>query len=103
MSQRVFRCYAIGTHEGWEAICVDLDIAVQGNSLSDVHDLMGVAIQSYVDDATDEAPEQARRLLRRRAPWYVRLRLAAETAMHILRTRRADDQLSANFDVPCHA
>lgn len=103
MGERVFRCYAYGTDGNWQGICVDLDIAVQGRNFKEVLDLMGQAIESYVDDALAETPYDADRLLARRAPWYVRARLALSSAIHILRMDRDDDQLTANFDVPCHA
>ena len=103
MSERVFRCYAYGSPGNWQGICVDLDIAVQGSTFQQVLEFMGEAIESYVDDALAEGPVNAERLLARRAPWHVRAKLAFSSAIHILRMDRDDDQLTANFDVPCHA
>lgn len=103
MNERVFRCYASGIQGDWEAICVDLDISVQGGSFKEVLDFMGAAVESYVDDALAESPSDAKRLLARRAPWHVRVKLALSSALHILRLDRDDDRLTANFDIPCHA
>lgn len=103
MREKIFRCYAYGSNDQWQAICVDLDIAVQGRSFRDVLDHMGEAISTYIDDLANEDPVAAERLLSRRAPWYVRAKLALSSAIHILRMDRDDDQMTANFDVPCHA
>jgi predicted RNase H-like HicB family nuclease len=103
MSERVYRCYAFGTNGNWQGICVDLDISVQGSSFREVLDLLDEAITTYVDDALAEGEGISERLLARRAPWHVRVKLAFSSALHILRIDRNDDQLTASFDVPCHA
>lgn len=103
MSEKAFRCYAFGSEGHWQGICVDLDISVQGRDFRDVLELMGKAITTYVDDALAEGPDAAMHLLSRRAPWYVRAKLAFSSAIHILRMDGDDDQLTANFDVPCPA
>jgi hypothetical protein len=102
MRDRVYRCYAYGTAGHWQGICVDLDISVQGTSFRDIFELLGEAISTYVEDASQEEPDVAQRLLDRRAPWGVRLKLAVSSALHILRVGR-DAGMTANFDVPCHA
>ena len=98
------QCFARGRGERWEAICTDFDIAVEGRSLDDAKDRLEAAIRTYVADASAEAPETAARLLNRRAPWWVRLRLAASYALYAFRTRRPDGRdLKAGFDLPCPA
>lgn len=96
------QCYAHGHEGAWEAICVDLDIAVQGSSLDEVRALLDVAIQSYCEDAIAEDRETAVRLLNRRAPFSVRFRLALDYLAHTLR-KNGDDELKAGFDVACPA
>lgn len=103
MRDKIFRCYAYGSNDQWEAFCIDLDISVQGRSFREVLDVMGEAISTYIDDLAAEEPAVVRRLLSRRAPWYVRAKLAFSSAIHILRMDRDDDKMTANFDVPCHA
>lgn len=97
-------CFAHGSDtSGWEAICVDLDIAVEGRDFEDVRRRLEAAVRSYVADALQESPADRRRLLNRRAPLHVRLTCWLHLAIHALTRKRADDDLRAGFDLPCHA
>lgn len=103
--RRSFTCYAHGHSDSWEAICIDLDIAVQGSSLDDVKYMLDHAIRTYLDDARSESPEVARRLLSRRAPLLVRIRMAFDVWRSNLRSRVDGDgaERSSNFEIACHA
>ena len=104
MTRRSFHCYAYGHHGDVEAICVDLDIAVQGTSLSEVRRELNQAIVSYVQDALAESPEIAEALLSRRSPWHVRAKLALLTKWARLRNRRNGRRGNAtDFEIPCPA
>lgn len=96
------QCYAHGIDNRWQAICVDLDIAVQGGSQEEVKRLLEEAIDSYVMDALAEEPVVAQRLLNRHAPLAVRVRLAIGYLLHTIR-RRDGDEFQAGFDIACHA
>lgn len=101
MNRRLL-CFAHGRNGEWEAICVDLDIAVQGRSPDEVRVLLNEAIATYIADAKAESPEVAARLLNRRAPWWVRARHVLSFTLYALSSRsNGDDQ--AGFSVPCHA
>ena len=102
MRQRTFSCYAHGKASSWEAICVDLDIAVQGQSFTEVFDLLNEAISTYVEDALNEDQETALRLLHRRAPFGVRVAYLFG-AIRALLSRRDDDGSEAHFGVHCPA
>ena len=69
---KILTCYATGQDREWEAICVDLDIAVQGDSFSDVYTRLNEAIADYVYSVVAESPAQVKRLMSRAAPWRVR-------------------------------
>lgn len=73
--QRVI-CYLHGTPGHWEGLCMDFDIAVQGRSQEEVDELLREAIATYVEDAMKEDPKTCRRLLRRRAPLWLQVKLA---------------------------
>lgn len=79
---RTLTCYLIGGQDGWEAICVDFDLAVQGRTSTDAFEILKGAIASYVEDAMQEEPAQRDRLLRRRSPWHVRTALALRFVAH---------------------
>lgn len=72
---RTLRCYAWGNEDGWEARCIDLDLAVTGRDADEVRMLLNEAIRTYVADVIQEAPQDHARLLNRRAPLFSRLGL----------------------------
>lgn len=96
-------CFAEGHGDTYEAICVDLDLAVHGRSMREVVSLLNKAVESYVDDAMKEDEATARRLLSRRAPWHVRLGHKLRFATHLLTRRRRNGGEEASFDVICPA
>lgn len=61
----------------WEAICVDLDIAVEGHSRRDAESRLEAAVRSYIQKALQEEPEVTRQLLGRRSPLSVRVKFWA--------------------------
>lgn len=103
MERRALLNYAHGREGSWEAICVDLDIAVQGRSFEEVKSLLNDAIRSYVEDALNEAPADQHRLLSRRAPWWERGRLALNYLVRSTFNRRGPGDLQASFDISCPA
>ena len=57
----------------WQALCLDLDLAVQASSLDEAKDRLREAVSEYVRSA-DEEPEPLRsQLLARKAPLSVRV------------------------------
>jgi hypothetical protein len=98
------QCFAQGRDGLWEAICVDLDISVQGRSFSDVYDTLNEAIGTYVEDALREDDRVAAQLLARRAPLHVRVQMALSFLVATIRSKGDDDGRSnAGFTVPCPA
>jgi hypothetical protein len=83
-------------------LCVDYDIAVQGDSFNQVKAELEDAIADYVIAARDEAPADAARLLSRRAPMRVRLAWAFRVLRSAWR-HGADQDTSASFPVACPA
>ena len=72
---RKLTCYAWGKPGDWEALCVDLDIATQGESFEEVREDLRLAIEDFLDYAA-ELPEANRNfLLRHRVPLGERLHL----------------------------
>lgn len=103
--RRSLQCFAYGHGSEWQAICVDLDIAVAGRSRQDVMKRLEGAIQSYIEDAMQEDPQTRARLLSRRAPWHVRAHHAIGYRVFRLydrfRSRRKSER-RGRFQVPCH-
>ncbi len=68
-------CYAWG-HEGeWEALCVDFDLVAHGRSYEEVRNEIQDAIETYVSYVCDLPEPDRTRLLSRKAPLGLRLKL----------------------------
>ncbi len=95
-------CFARGRPGAWEAICVNLDIAVQAATQKEAFLLMETSILKYLDSLKDESPEDRARLLARRTPFFTRAKLVLGFLWHTLRTPK-DPDYRASFEMPCHA
>ena len=102
MSDLRLLCFARGRPGRWKAICVDLDIAVQGASHAEVLALMETSVQAYLSSIEAEEPAVRAQLLARKAPWHVRAGLLIGFLWHALvRGDRGD--LRATYELPCPA
>ncbi len=73
---RKLTCYAWGKPGDWEALCVDLDIAAEGSSFEEVKRDLELAVEDFLDYAS-ELPELDRKsVLSYRTPWPLRMQLA---------------------------
>jgi predicted RNase H-like HicB family nuclease len=102
LPNRTLHCYAEGRNGDWEAICLDLDIAVQGRSFEDVFSSLQQAISLYLETLIDLPPEERQSLLHRPAPFAVRLKFLT----HALRGLFADsdgDRQHHQFTMPLPA
>ncbi len=89
---------------GWEAFCLDFDLAVQGRTFDDAKAALELAIVSYIEDAMLEAEPSRSQLLRRRAPFWVRLGWGLRFFIDTIRDRRDhDDNVAVGFPVTCPA
>jgi len=73
---RTVQCFAIQEEGGWEAFCLDFDLAVQGRSFAEVEALLDEAISLYLEEVRELPSADQARLLARRAPLLLRLRFA---------------------------
>lgn len=97
-------CVAEGCDEsGWEAICLNLDIAVEGRTLADVKGRLIEAVESYMDQVSKLPEVDQRRLLNRAVPLGLNLKYAFRLFWHSFRSKRRDGGLQASFEIPCHA
>lgn len=97
-------CFAHGRKGDWEAICVDFDIAVQGQSFDDVRNRLEAAVCEYVEDALREDPVTRERLLSRKAPLGLKLNLVIGCLVHLaFGSKREVQESRAGFDLPCPA
>jgi predicted RNase H-like HicB family nuclease len=89
---RTLHCYAEGRDGEWEAICLDLDIAVQGRSFEEVCTSLRQAVSLYLETLADLEPKQRQSLLRRSAPLSVRLKFLAHAVRGLFSDRSGRSQ-----------
>ena len=82
------KCYAYGSGGSWEAICVDLNVAVCGNSHREVRTSLRKAVGLYLETVATLPVAEQDGFLSRRAPWYTRAKLATLTWLSSLRSGR---------------
>lgn len=65
--------YVYGSGDHWEAICLNLDIAAQGESLEETKNLLFEMIAEYISLAEEMPAPERERMLNRSAPFLTRL------------------------------
>jgi len=92
--QWVLRCYAEREAPGvWVAMCLDFDLAAQGETLAEARAHLDAMITDYVADAlTGEDRDHAAALLNRRAPWRYWLRYFVLSLVRLVRPHAASAQ-----------
>ena len=99
---RKLHCLALGSDGAWEAICLDLDIAVQGRSFEDESDALTPEITLYSEHvATIPAAEQSQ-FLDRRVPLLMRLRFAVK-AFALALAQDSSQGYQHHYTMPCSA
>jgi hypothetical protein len=75
---RTLRCYLFGAGDDWEAICLDLDIAVQGRSSEEAQASLAKGIRMYPERTSELPADEQPGLLYRSVPLAARIRLMIE-------------------------
>ena len=96
---RYFTCWAECNGGQWEAICLDLDIAVQGQSFEEIQGHMYKAIAEYLDYVSELPQEERSQFLSRKSPLGLRLKVLLSIILSIL-FRPKNDNDSARFEFP---
>lgn len=100
----VFLVHSARSRLGLGGLCLDLDIAVHGQSLNEVKTTLEQAIGSYIEDAVKEDEASRNRLLCRRAPFLVRLAWALRLFYRsIFGIKKFGGDETAGFPVSCPA
>lgn len=74
---KMLRCYAELKDGQWQAFCIDLTLAAQGDSLEEVKEKLHRHIVSYIKEANTIDAEYADELLNRQAPLAWRMKFHA--------------------------
>ena len=76
MANTVLKCYLWRCDDEWEALCVDLDIAAQGETYDEAFEQLKGAIETYVEYVRALPQHEHLKFLTRRSPLTLRLKLA---------------------------
>jgi len=96
---KVLRCYAEGHGGEWEAICIDLDIAVQGASFEGVFESLNTAIALYLETVEALPADERARLVERPVPLGVKLKLLQRALSVLFRDHSNDESYSHQYTV----
>ena len=94
----VLHCYAERKGDTWQAFCVDLTLAVQGDSPEEVARKLEAQIKDYITDAMGTDKAHVAQLLSRKAPLYYRLKYQFIRLRH--HSRNTKNGLSRLFELP---
>jgi len=101
--ERTFRCYIEGKGADWEAVCLDLDVAVQGESFHDVVDRLVEAVKLHVQYVLSLPAAEQSRFWARSAPFALRVRFLWYAFKSTIRHNGAGDKERAELLLPCPA
>ena len=85
------RYYAWGRGADWQAICTDLDLAVQGTSLPEIQEEIGNAIDTYLEYLSELPKEERDRLFKQKSPLSLRMSLRLKCWISGLFSLRKND------------
>jgi hypothetical protein len=105
----ILRCYCERSGDIWQAFCIDLNLATQGDSPEEVKRKLHEQINSFVYDAlVGEDKEYAEQLLKRKAPLEFRLKYHCYKASDSINNTK--DKICSTFNeimpvgpIPCNA
>nr|VFJ67650.1 MAG: hypothetical protein BECKFW1821C_GA0114237_101242 [Candidatus Kentron sp. FW] len=87
----LLRCYAENKNDQWQAFCIDINIAAQGETFEEVHGKLISMVNGYIYDATvGEHREYADQLLNRKAPLGFRTKYLWYKALFVIGRLRSD-------------
>jgi len=101
--KHVLRCYVEGREGQWEAVCLDLDLAVQAGSFESVIASLREAIKLHVEHVLSLPEAEQRRFWRRRAPLSLRLGFLWNVIKASMRDGGGDGRQRAEILMPCAA
>jgi predicted RNase H-like HicB family nuclease len=97
---RLLRCYAENEGRGWEAICLDVDVAVQAATFDEAVRELREALAVYFETVKELPEEERARFLIRRAPLSLRIKFFLRALRALFRD---DDAERAEFTCSCPA
>lgn len=99
------KCAAKFDGEQWLGICLNFDIAVQGETLSDVESSLKTAVSLYLesfDGVAFESPKAFLKAISRPVPWRVSMPIYGSMILHSIVSMfggKPDERLSYYNDV----
>ena len=92
------RCYVKRSEDQWVAVCIDLCLAAQGDSLQEAKEKLESQVNDYVFEALTVDREHARALLSRKAPLQNRAEYYLIAAFQALRSSGSKKREQCAFE-----
>ena len=97
VKQLFLRCFIKKEGSQWVAVCVDINLAAQGDNSDEAKSKLESMIVSYVREAYEEDREYADQLLNRRAPLSIMAEYYFARMVTSTRLARLFESLKGNF------
>ena len=91
----VLRFFIEGSGASWHGMCIDLDIAAQGESLDEVRSVLMDMVNTYLESVVTYPEPERHRLLNRKAPLAIRMKFMLRFFMaYLVARKREGDNMS---------
>ena len=100
---RIIRCHAEGIPGAWEAICLDFDLSVQGESFEQVYRDLNTSIEIYMEYVNGLPEAERAAFARRRVPLTLRLRFLWYVIRGLFDGNDASNKTRHEYTAPCPA
>lgn len=97
---KLLYCYAENEGDGWEAICLDVDVAVQARTLHEVVLELSGALELYFETVMELPEAEHAQFFNRPAPWGIRLKFLWHALRGLI---RGSSKERAEFTYHCPA
>ena len=96
-------CFAEGRGDSWEALCLDLDLAVQGRSFEEVYQKLNDQISLYLETLADLPAAERDRLLARSVPLWTKICCVAKGFVGLLQRSGSKERHEFTKSLPMAA
>lgn len=104
---KILRCYAKKEQAQWVAVCIDLGLAAQADSLEQAKHKLESMVETYIQEAVGVHRQYAKQLLTRKSPlsqrleyYFIKLSCQLNALLHTQKPKRAvlfTENMQANY------
>ena len=104
-NQQSFRCFSKKDEDQWVSICIDLNLAAQADTQKESRSKLESMVRTYLYEANNCHSKYKDQLLKRKAPWSIRLEyykilaLKSLLSLPIFRQNSTNNDIFPNYDI----